>query len=174
MGDVVLWILASIISFPVAYVMQFQKATLCMGRELVLGMKWTDLSPDFDLAVHRMGKNLSDTPMPRGLQDAVTPPYKTALDLIVYLCCAVIIGLIWWHFGWQSSIAGGVLILFFGRWIAVLFLPKPEGPHYRNLIIQSMCSRYANCIRDGDIVRAKALKGLLVKAGFKDVIDTLK
>ena len=48
----------------------------------------------------------------------------------------------------------------------MLFLPRPTGGHYRMLIMRSMCSRYADFVRDGDALRADAMKQLLIKIGI--------
>ncbi len=45
------------------------------------------------------------------------------------------------------------------------FMPAEDSPHYKKLIFQSMANRYANFVRDGDTVRAAAMRGLLEKAG---------
>lgn len=136
-----LWGLTVVIAFPLAYSLVFSSITLSMGKEL------------------------SGTESSRGFQDAITPPWQTNLGLVVFGACAVVVGLMWWEAGFLSAI-GSVVLMAFVSSIARLVLPKPTGNHYRNLIIQSMISRYANYVRDGDSMRAEAMKHLLVKAGF--------
>ena len=163
--DTIWWLLAGIMAFLFAYLMQFTGATLSMGRELFLGKKWTDFDTNFTKAIVSMGTELSSTGSPAGFQDAITPPWLTKLTLVVYCGCAGVIGFMWWHLGWQSSL-GGAAVIFFGSRIAKLVLPKLTGNHYKRLIIGSMSSRYANYVRDGDTVRADAMKHLLAKAGI--------
>lgn len=138
---IILWVLSILMAFGFAYTMQFTISTLTFGKEL------------------------SDTDSATGFQDAITPPWQTNLALVTYFCCAVVVGVMWWFFGWASAL-GSAAIIFFGSSIAKLFLPKPTGNHYKKLIIQSMCSRYAGFIKSGDPVRADAMKQLLIKAGI--------
>ena len=128
-------------AFAFAYNMQFTTATLSMGREL------------------------SDTDSSTGFQNAITPPWQSNFAAVVYLGCVVVVGIMWWRLGWESALGGAAVILICGS-VAKLVLPKPTGGHYRRLIISSMISRYADYVRDGDTLRADAVKQLLVKAGI--------
>ena len=138
---IIWWLLAVIMAFALAYTMQFTAATLSMGREL------------------------SSADSPTGFQDAITPPWQSKLALLVYLSSVVVVGIIWWRLGWLSALGGAALILF-GSSIAKLALPKPTGNHYRRLLMNYMISRYADYVRDGDVIRADAMKHLLIKAGI--------
>ena len=154
--DAILWLLAVIMAFLFAYIMQFQGTTLSMGRELFLGKKWTDFDADFTAATLAMGREISEklevegllpdnaaglvnTGSPAGFQDAITPSWLPKFSLIVNLGCGAVIGLIWWHLGWLSAL-GGVAVIWFGGRIAKLVLPKPTGTHYKRLIIGNMHS----------------------------------
>jgi hypothetical protein len=139
--DIIWWFLAVVMAFAFAYTIQFTSATLSMGREI------------------------SDTDSPTGFQDAITPPWQSNLALIVYLGCVVVVGVIWWQIGWLSAL-GGAAVIFFGSSVAKLALPKPTGDHYKLLIMNSMISRYADYVRDGDALRADAMKSLLFKVGI--------
>ena len=183
--DAILWLLAVIMAFLFAYLMQFQGATLSMGRELFLGKKWTDFDTNFTAATLSMGREISEmleamhlsevegltdtaaeliaTGSSTGFQDAITPSWLTKLSLVVYLGCVVVIGLIWWQLGWLSAL-GCVAVIWFGGRIAKVVLPKPTGTHYKRLIMNDMHSRYADYVRDGDTIRADAMKHLLAKA----------
>lgn len=196
--DAILWLLAVIMAFLFAYIMQFQGATLSMGRELFLGKKWTDFDADFTAATLAMGREISEkleairlledegllpdnaaglvnTGSPTGFQDAITPSWLPKFSLVVNLGCGAVLGLIWWHLGWMSALGGAAVIWFGGR-IAKLVLPKPTGTHYKRLIIGDMHSRYANYIRDGDTLRADAMKYLLAKAGVNvdSMVDVMR
>ena len=137
----VLWLGAVCCALGVAYIMQFSRATLQFGRALA--------------------ENESGT----GFQDAITPPWQTKLALIVYAGSFAIIGVVWWKLGWPSGL-GAIALILVGSSLAKLVLPKPSGPHYKNLILQSMCSRYADFVRNGDSVRADAMKELLIRFGI--------
>ena len=123
------------------YILQFSSATLSMGREL------------------------ADTDSGTGFQDAITPPWETKFALLVFGGSIVVVGIMWWHLGWLSAI-GGAAVIVFGAFVAKLILAKTTENHYKMLILQSMCSRYANYVRDGDSLRADAMKQLLIKAGI--------
>ena len=121
--DAVLWLLAVIMAFLFAYIMQFQGATLAMGRELFLGKKWTDFDADFTAATLAMGREISErleveelfnTGSTTGFQDAITPSWLPKFSLVVNLGCGAVVGLIWWHLGWMSAL-GGVAVI----WLAV-------------------------------------------------------
>lgn len=137
----VLWSLAVIFSFGFAYTMQFTAATLALGREL------------------------SETDSRTGFQNAITPPWQTNLAMIIYIGSIIVIGLVWFQLGWLSAL-GALALIFVGSLLAKIVLPKTTGDHYKNLILQSMCSRYADFVRDGDALRADAMKQLLIKAGI--------
>lgn len=136
-----LWILTIVMTFALSYSLQFTGATLAMGREL------------------------AETTTGTGFQDAITPPWETKLSLAIYAGCVMVLGVMWWQLGWLSAL-GGFAVLFLGASVAKFFLPSPTSGHYRTLIIQSMCSRYADFVRDGDALRADAMKQLLIKIGI--------
>ncbi len=138
----ILWIFSVVMSFGFAYTMQFTAATLSIGREL------------------------SDTNSATGFQNAITPPWQTNLAIFVYIACVAVIVIMWWQIGWLSAL-GSAAVIFIGSLLTKIILPKPYSIHYRNLISQSMCSRYANYTRDGDDMRAQAMKQLLIKAGLQ-------
>ena len=136
-----LWILILVMTFSVAYSLQFSGATLAMGLEM------------------------AGTTTGTGLQDAINPPWETKFSQMVYIGCAVLLGVMWWQLGLLSAL-GGVAAIFFGAPIAKLLLPKVTGGHYRTLIIQSMCSRYTDFARDGNTLGVEAIKALLVRVGI--------
>ena len=139
--EIGLWILVAALTGAFAYTRQFTAATLSMGRAL------------------------SGSGSKTGFQDAITPPWQTNFALTVYVGIAVVEGVMWWWLGWFSALAA-LAIIFVGSVLVKLVLPKPTGGHYQRLILQSMVARYADYVRDGDVLRADALKHLLVKAGI--------
>lgn len=139
--EVILWLVAVELTFCLAYTILFTGATLHLGRELA-------------------GTN-SGT----GYQNAITPPWQSILALFVYAGCAATIGIIWWKLGWLSGL-GSLALIFFGSSLAKLALPKPISNHYKNLIFRSMRSRHADFVKNGDSMRADAMKLLLDQAGI--------
>jgi len=111
------------------------------------------------------GQELSDTDSGTGYQDAITPPWQTKLTLATYAIVLAAIIAMWWYVGWLYGV-GSIVFILFGSGLASLFLPKKNSKHFRGIIMRSMCNRYANFARDGDSVRAKAMKDLLLKAGI--------
>lgn len=140
--EIGLWLLVAVLAVGFAYTLQFSGATLAMGREL------------------------SGSTTTTGFQDAVTPPWQTNLALTVYIGIAVVVVIMWWQLGWVSAL-GALVAIFIGSSLARLALPKASGGHYRRLILQSMIARYANYVRDGDALRADAMKQLLTRAGME-------
>ena len=66
--------------------------------------------------------------------------------------------------GWPSALAGMVAI-FVGSLVAGFIGPQASGGHYQRLILRSMLARYANYVRDGDVVRAEAHEAALDPRG---------
>lgn len=136
-----LWILCVIMAFAFAYMMQLYSATLALGREL------------------------ADFSSKTGFQEAVAPPWEAYLMLAVQVVSVAVIGIMWWQLGGLSAL-GGAAVIFFGASLTKRLLPKPTSAHYIDFITRSMLWRYADYVRDGDTLRASAMKQLLVKAGF--------
>lgn len=139
--EIGLWLLVAALAVALAYTMQFTTATLTMGREL------------------------AGSTTKRGFQDAITPPWQTRLALVVYVGIPIVAVAMWWRIGWPSALAGMVAI-FVGSLVARFIVPQALGGHYQRLILQSMIARYANYVRDGDVLRAEAMKQLLTRAGI--------
>lgn len=139
---VALWFFAGLATIAFSYNMRFTQATLSLGQEI-------------------SGVN-SGT----GLQDAITPPWQTNFAILSYIAVLAAVILIWWQSGWLSGI-GSVAIVLFGGGIVGAMLPEKDAPHFRYLIRQSMHSRYADYVRDGDTMRADAMKDLLIRIGVE-------
>ena len=138
--NVALWIGVLVLALAVAYSLRFTDATLSLGRAL------------------------SETESGTGYQGAISPPWEVKFGLASYILTLGMIAFSWYAFGIGRAILSLVTFL-----IALLIfrrlLPGEDSPHFKHLIIGSMASRYANFVRDGDTVRATAMKELLVKAG---------
>lgn len=138
---ITLWLIAVILAFGLAYTMQFGASTLAMGRVL-------------------SGENTGT-----GYQDAITPTWYTKLATCVYMGAVILFGVMAWQVGWGSAF-GSLGIIFFGTMMAKLVLPQVGSSHFVNQISRSMLSRYANYVREGDTLRAEAMKELLIAAGL--------
>ena len=98
-----------------------------------------------------------------GLQDAVTPPESNKW---FYLTMALLIGAVgwlWFAFGWTDALIGVVVAFLSGAVAQVTFLPKRDSRHFALRIFGSMARRVADYERDGDAVRARAMKEVLDK-----------
>lgn len=137
------WVFASIMTVLLSYQLRFSEATLIFGREL------------------------SDTDSETGFQDAIAPPWQTNFGLFAFGGTLLAIVGIWWDSGWLPGL-GAVALVLFGLVLVRAFLPRPDAPHFRNLILKSMVSRHANYMRDGDTERASAMHELLVRAGLRN------
>lgn len=136
----IVWLGTIVLALPLAYSFRFTGATLSLGRAL------------------------SETTSGTGYQEAISPPWEVVFGLIVYSLTLAMLALSWFAFG-----VGRALLSFVTIFVATLIfrrlVPREDSPHYKRLIIQSMARRYANFVRDGDTVRAAAMKELLEKAG---------
>ena len=136
------WVFASIMTVLLSYQLRFSEATLIFGREL------------------------SDTDSATGFQDAVTPPWQTKFGFFAFGGTLFAIVAIWSDLGWLPGLAAVALVLI-GLPLVRSFLPRPDAPHFRNLILKSMISRHADYTRDGDTERASMMHELLVRAGLR-------
>ncbi len=101
-----------------------------------------------------------------GLQDAITPPWSTWVELTIYIFSIVINVLGFYLFGWKWGIGLAFLFLIFLT-IAKFIVPKSESDHFNNMIFKSMINRYANYVKDNDSIRANAMKELLERMGLE-------
>ncbi len=138
--QMVLWGSVVVAACALSYVTQFAGATLSMGRAL------------------------SESDSGRGFQDAITPPWQTNLALFVHIAVLLILGLVFWKLGWKSGLMA-LAATFVVSVVVRRFLPSSDGQHFRHLILRSMANRYADYVRNGDTVRADAMKSLLQRAG---------
>jgi hypothetical protein len=125
------------ISLLLGYELAFTEATLTIGRSI----RYAD----------------SRT----GFQDAITPPWSLGLAIAAYVLAlgGVVYGFI--KYDWLAGI--GILAGFFFVMVLnkVIILPKKDSEYFRRLITRSMIRRHADYLRDGDELRASAVKMLL-------------
>jgi hypothetical protein len=137
---IAIWISAVVLSVPLAYSLRFTEATLSLGRAL------------------------DEVSSGTGYQAAISPPREVAFSLVLYGLVVALLGYSWYAFGFGKA-AITLMIILVGVVVFQRFMPHPQSLHYKRLIISSMAARYANFVRDGDPVRAAAMKTLLEKAG---------
>jgi len=104
-----------------------------------------------------LGSSISDTDSNTGLQDAITPSWSTWVGITIYILSIVVNVLGFYLFGWKWGIGLTFLFLIFLT-IAKFIVPKSESDHFNNMIFKSMINRYANYVKDNDLIRANAMK----------------
>src|SRR4029453_17550985 len=72
-------------------------------------------------------------------------------------------GWFWLACGWANALIGAVVAYLSGIVAQVTFLPKRDSRHFVLRISNSMARRVADYERDGDAVRARAMKEVLDK-----------
>lgn len=114
-------------------------------------------------ACKTLGVRISDGASETGFQDAITPPSSTNITLLVW---GLILGLFAFSifgFGWgEFGIAAGVFFVV-SIVLGAIVIPKPDSPHFVRRIYRSMINRWADYEKEGDSVRADALKILIGK-----------
>jgi len=113
-----------------------------------------------------LGSSITDTDSKTGLQDAITPPWSTWVGITIYILSIVVNVLGFYLFGWKWGIGLTFLFLIFLT-IAKFIVPKSESDHFYNMIFKSMINRYANYVKDNDLIRANAMKELLERMGLE-------
>lgn len=139
----------------IAYVLVLYLMTLALGYQL-----------RFTEATLHIGRTLSGASSGTGFQDAITPPATAYLAFGVYGLAVLVIAIGFFRYGFLMGLAallGFVVLVGLNR---VLLLPKPESPHFREIVIKSMIRRHADYLRDGDQLRAGAMAELLKRAGM--------
>jgi hypothetical protein len=111
-----------------------------------------------------LGRELSESSSGTGFQDAITPPWTTNVQLVLWLCTAIALVAMFWLAGWPWGLLG-LTISMVSIGVASALLPKAASPHFARSILGSMSRRYADYVRRGDTTRAHAMMDLLEKAG---------
>ena len=108
-----------------------------------------------------VGVALSDGGSDTGFQDAITPPESTNHTIVLWITIVGVLAFSVYQFGWGTF--GIAFVILFGVVIiaGATVMPKPESKHYVLRIYRSMINRYADFEKNGDTVRAAALKELI-------------
>ena len=120
----------------------------------------------FTEATLHIGRTLSGASSRTGFQDAITPPTSAYLAFGVYGLAVIVVAVDFFRYGFLMGLAallGFVVLVGLNR---ILLLPKPNSPHFREIVIKSMIRRHADYLRDGDQLRAGAMAELLKRAGL--------
>ena len=112
-----------------------------------------------------IGEEIAGPSGAQSIQNAVTPPFAAKMGALIQLSYAACIISGFWFHGWLIA-----LLLIPGSFIAVgivkSLFPSPKGKFHRGIIIRSMMNRYANFEKEGDHVRARAMKDLIDRLGY--------
>lgn len=116
-------------------------------------------------AAYLIGEEIAGPAGARHIQDAVTPPLFANLGILIQLSFLACIVAGFFVHGW---IIGLVLIpsSFLALGVVKKFLPPPQGGFYRGIIVRSMMTRYADFVKGGDTIRARAMKDLIQRLGY--------
>jgi hypothetical protein len=119
----------------------------------------------FSQSTRHFGLTLSESKTGSGLQDVITPPWQTNLARIAYAGWPLLAVSNWLKAGWVWGV-GAFVAIFIGASLLRKIMPRADSVHFRNCIIRSMLSRYADFVRKGDSIRAQMMGDLLTRAGF--------
>lgn len=105
-----------------------------------------------------VGLELSSTKMGTGYQDAITPPKLNYVSYVFWPLNLFIIVASFLDYGAWGFIILGIFILS-NVLTGIFILPKLDK--FLRVLFRSMTNRHADYVRDGDIIRANAIKGIL-------------
>lgn len=118
-----------------AYTKNMQLTTLALGKQL---------APDNPL-------------LPTGLQDAITPPWQTRNNVVMFVLWGGVLVYGLAIFEWYWALVGFALFLFvLVPLCSVLLMPRPGSSHYVNLIWRSLGKRLEEYYATGNKARAEA------------------
>jgi small-conductance mechanosensitive channel len=136
----ILVVFGAIIAVFTAYTFNLQRTTLAIGRKL---------APQNPL-------------LPTGMQDAITPPWQTRNNILMFAGWAAYAVLCFTMLAWY--IALGLLLGTFCMGVSVVSLylvPRPMSKKFVNKIRQSMEARRTGYKKAGDQQRAAAMEEVL-------------
>ena len=106
-----------------------------------------------------IGLELSSSKMGTGYQDAITPPKLNYVSYVFWPLNLFIIFAGFADFGVVGFIILGIFILS-NVLTGIFILPKLDR-FFLRILFRSMTNRHADYVRDGDDIRADAIKGIL-------------
>ena len=106
-----------------------------------------------------VGLELSSTKMGTGYQDAITPPKLNYVSYVFWPLNLFIIVASFSDYGAWGFLILGIFILS-NVLTGIFILPKLDK-FFLRVLFRSMTNRHADYVRDGDIIRANAIKGIL-------------
>jgi hypothetical protein len=123
----------------IAYTMRWQGATLFWGQRI---------SP-------------SNPMLPRGSQDAITPPLQVVRIWIMYAWLLAMIIVSFVLLPWYFAIASIIGIALLSGFIGVLFMPAYDSAYFQSRIRESLIHRYRSYSKDEDEMRASLVQDLI-------------
>ncbi len=130
----------------IAYTMRWQGATLYWGKRL------TPANPY----------------LPRGSQDAITPPIQTVRNLVMWLGLAALAVIGLFLFQWYIVVIAVAAVWLTSGFIAIVFMPAAESSYFRDRIRRSLVKRGHGYTKSGDDLRAALVQELV------EAMDTLE
>ena len=106
-----------------------------------------------------IGLELSSSKMGTGYQDAITPPKLNYVTFVFWPLNLFIIFASFADFGAMGFVILGIFILS-NVLTGIFILPKLDK-FFLRILFRSMTNRHADYVRDGDDIRADAIKGIL-------------
>jgi len=124
----------------------------------------------FSQACKFVGTSISSSGSGSGFQDAVTPPFSTNFTLLTWVAIVCVFGFAVYKFGWETF--GFAIGAFFVSSViaGAVVIPKSDSKHFVERIYRSMVSRFADYVKEGDTLRADAMKHLIdkIEANYRD------
>ena len=134
--EIVLYIILSIFSVYLNYALGLVKSCLVIGKKI-----------DTQKLTNNLTKN--------GYQDSLTPPISSRIGIINFVLILITFGVLWYEYS-INEFGVGIVILLSCTMLSRIYVPSPESNHYKRIIFSSIYNRYANYVKEGDIIRAKA------------------
>ena len=106
-----------------------------------------------------VGLELSSSKMGTGYQDAITPPKLNYVTFVFWPLNLFIIFAGFADFGDVGFIILGIFIL--SNVLTGIFILPRLDKFFLRILFRSMTNRHADYVRDGDDIRADAIKGIL-------------
>lgn len=125
-------------AFLIAYTMKWQGATLYWGKAL---------APNNEL-------------LPRGMQDAITPPAQTSRNILTVIMPLVLFMVGFVFFRWHVPVLT-LLCTFLGSGIVGVALPKSESLYFCDRIRAQLVKRLHRYRQAGDLERFDAMQEVL-------------
>lgn len=139
-----------------------------MKPQLIV-MLLVSLALGYELAytqsTRRLAIKISSADGWRFIQDALTPPRSNLVGCATYLWFTCGVTLVWLRFNWYYAVTICIIsVMIVG--LTASSLLKYAGNWFEGSVIRSMMRRYADFVKEGDVMRANAASELLGRLGY--------